>query len=1006
VSSPSTAFRTIAQSLILGILLIGLAAGAQAVQRLDAGALHGGSLRLTDGSAFRAEADRTAAAATTTRPAGRPSGHCCRKAMPRGALPGSVAFLILSLTYPLVPRSQQGWQTARRSSSSPCSDIVTAIVSFPGATQATRAEVGGKGYSLIRMVEAGLPVPPGAVLTTAFFAPWFDALQASAPWAALVGAAPDAWPALCQALQALCPALMLTSIQRQALAQLHEHLAMHAEGGLFAVRSSSPEEDLASASFAGGYATRLGVPLADLEQAVRYCFASSLDERVLVYKRAHGFDVLTPRIAVIVQQQLDSEVAGVGFSLNPLTNDYDEAVIDANWGLGESVVAGQASPDHFVVDKVSRRVVTRQLGAKQVSTWLRPDGGTVERNRYREAEFTLSDAQLGALTDMMCRIEALYEQPTDVEWAYAEGQLHVLQARPITTYVPLPSEMVTAPGQRRRLYSDIALSSGFTINAPISPMGLDWMKEGVRSVVETFIGPVRRDFPIEEGLWFFAGGRMYQNLSNVLWLASPKKMAKGAVASDALMAEILASIDVERYRAGTRPPWARFRMLRVVPRMLWRLRGFMWNVLRAVLAPERARRAYQRRVDAYERAFKEDVDYDLPLDAFRRAYAPRMTRYLFEVTMSAFVAFAAGQKGVDLVVPKKGARADVLAEQLKRGFTGNVVVEMGIALFRLGRLLDRADLADVDRLARRIEQREMPAAFLSAWDAFLTTFGWRGPLEMDLARPRYADGPRLALQQMALMNVDGDGLGPAVAHQRLVEERRQAYRSLLRRSGWLRLVLLRRAYRIVDCFAGTRDAPKHYNLLFHHAVRRRVLMEGRRLAREGRLDAAEHIFDVTFEDLEAAALDPAWDLREARERRTRFLKVLEAQVPVFPPVIDSRGRILRPPRREEQPGALSGMAVSPGVVRGPVKVLRDPHEKPVEKGDVLVAYTTDPGWTPLFANAAAVVLEVGGVLQHGAVVAREYGKPGVVGIDRLMTRLRDGQRVEVDGTAGVVRLLA
>jgi len=142
-----------------------------------------------------------------------------------------------------------------------------------------------------------------------------------------------------------------------------------------------------------------------------------------------------------------------------------------------------------------------------------------------------------------------------------------------------------------------------------------------------------------------------------------------------------------------------------------------------------------------------------------------------------------------------------------------------------------------------------------------------------------------------------------------------------------------------------------------------------------------------------------------RETRTRFLNKLKAQVRTFPPVIDSRGRILRPPPRAERAGELTGMAVSPGIVTGPVKLLHNPHEKRVNKGDVLVAYTTDPGWTPLFVNAGAIVLEVGGMLQHGAVVAREYGKPCVAGIDGVMTKLQDAQQVEVDGTAGVVRLL-
>ena len=277
---------------------------------------------------------------------------------------------------------------------------------------------------------------------------------------------------------------------------------------------------------------------------------------------------------------------------------------------------------------------------------------------------------------------------------------------------------------------------------------------------------------------------------------------------------------------------------------------------------------------------------------------------------------------------------------------------------------------------------------------------------MDQVSPRYADDPDIALKQMSFMTGDDEGFDPEAAHKRHVEERRRAYEELMTRSGWLRRVLLRRVHRIIDLFAGTRDTPKHQIVLFNYALRKRALIEGKRLVREGRLDAAEDVFDLTSRDLESANLDPSLDLREVREERTRFLKILEAQVTEFPQVIDSRGRILRPAPREERPGELSGMAVSPGVVTGPVKVLRDPHEKPVHKGDVLVAYTTDPGWTPLFVNAAAVVLEVGGVLQHGAVIAREYGKPCVVGIDRVMTKLHDSQRVEVDGTAGVLRLLS
>jgi rifampicin phosphotransferase len=353
----------------------------------------------------------------------------------------------------------------------------------------------------------------------------------------------------------------------------------------------------------------------------------------------------------------------------------------------------------------------------------------------------------------------------------------------------------------------------------------------------------------------------------------------------------------------------------------------------------------------------------------------------------------------------KTAEERELAARLQRGVRGNVVVEMGLALYRMARLLDRSEFEDLDRLAERIEGRRLSLEFLAAWDDFQGRFGCRGPQEMDLASPRYADDPRLALRQMSFMASD-DAFDPGAAHERLVEEREAAFEALLRRSGPLRRALLRRVYRLNELFAGTRDTPKHLIVLANYALRRQALRRGQALVREGRLDVAEHVFDLSFDDLGAASVDPTLDLRAVREERGSFRWKLETHVRAFPAVIDSRGRVLRPPPKEISPGLLRGVPISPGVVTGPARVLRRADEKPVEKGDVLVAYTTDPGWTPLFVNAAAIVLEVGGVLQHGAVVAREYGKPCVAGIDQAVTRLRDGDLVEVDGAAGTVRRLS
>lgn len=879
-----------------------------------------------------------------------------------------------------------------------------ALVVFPDSEKPNVDEVGGKGHSLIRMAQAGLPVPPGVVLTASFFTPWFDDIKATATWRALAHAGTEEWSTLCQQLQRLCSALLLTDHQRRVLEQCRQALASGSLARLFAVRSSSPEEDLASASFAGGYETRLGVGPADLEGAVRGCFASTFGERVLVYKRARGFDVLSPRIAVVVQQQIASDVAGVGFSLNPLTNDYDEAVIDACWGLGEPLVSGRVSPDHFIVDKVSRQVVERRLGAKRTSSWLDPAGGTLERLDHRASELTLSDAQLVEATDLLCRIEGLYQQPTDIEWAWADGRFHVLQARPITTFVPLPPELVTKPGARRRLYMDASLADGLTINKPISPMGLDWIEDLVSAVAARYAGPVQIDATPEEGLFLAAGGRLYSNISTALWLQSAKALAEGRAQLSSLQSETLAGVDLT-YRSARRPSWMRLWTLRLVPRILWGLGPFLWNTVTASLTPARAFRAYQRKVDAYEESLLA-FDYSLPLDRFLRTYTPPMVRHVMDTTLPTLGAFVLALASLDRMLKGRSAEAKALAEKLKLGFPGNVVVEMGHAMFRLARLAAREDFADVNQFAERIARRDVSAEFLRAWDEFLSRYGSRGPMEMDVASPRYADDPRLALRQMSFMAVDDGGFDPGAAHERHVRERRQAFNALLPHVGWLRQARLRRIHTVIELLAGTRDTPKYHLVLFNYALRKRALMEGQRLVADGRLDAAEHVFDLRFRDIEASSGNSSLDLRQLRSERTPFLQILEAQVRTFPSLIDSRGRILRAPPRPETPGELKGIAISNGVARGPVKVLHDPYEKPVEKGDVLVAYTTDPGWTPLFVNAAAVVLEVGGMLQHGAVVAREYGKPCVAGIEAVMTRLRDAQRVEVDGTAGVVRLLS
>ncbi len=334
-------------------------------------------------------------------------------------------------------------------------------LAYPFMTDETPelTQVGGKAMSLILMTQHGLPIPPGFVLSVAFFEPWLRTIQQTPEWTQVLASSPGALKQRCDRLRGLCTALELEEMHKAALSQALEALKAHGDSSLFAVRSSSPEEDLEGLSFAGGYESVLGVSEGDLEDALRSSFASCFGERVFAYKREHGLAVDQPRVAMIVQKQIDAEAAGVAFSLNPLNNCYDEAVINANFGLGESVVSGQVSPDLFVVDKVSGTFLERQIGRKETCIWLSAKGGTYETPAPIPDQFSIWDEEGLEITRLLTQLEGDFGLPIDIEWAIAaetleQRRLYLLQARPITAHIPLPEKMLTEPGEPRMLYID------------------------------------------------------------------------------------------------------------------------------------------------------------------------------------------------------------------------------------------------------------------------------------------------------------------------------------------------------------------------------------------------------------------------------------------------------------------------------------------------------------------------------------------------------------------------
>ena len=451
---------------------------------------------------------------------------------------------------------------------------MTTIFSFTASERPPMEQAGGKALALMQMTGAGMPVPPGCMLSVKFFEPWLDTLKASSTWDDLTKT--DDIGQTAGTLQRLCCSLNFTESQKNELENALKSLQEQNHGHLYAVRSSSPEEDLEGASFAGGYETTLGVTVDAIEDAIRYSFTSSFDERVFVYKKEHGFRLDQPRIAVIVQQQVDAESAGVAFSLNPLNNCYDEAVINANHGLGESVVSGETDPDVFVVDKLNHEILSTRIGSKQTVITLNPAGGTVKSTRSNHQETAITPTQALELTRLLEKVETHYQKPMDIEWAIAGGKLFLLQARPITTYLPLPPEMITAPGASKRLYANSTLIEQ-GLQEPLSVLGTDFLGY----VLNVVGGPVAEGAVGLDGVTFTAGGGYYMNISYALMMGMKNNALAPGSTGDPRVTALLDNIDMKQYLSGQLSP----KLKAMRGKMIFKMLPMATGVLEAYLRP-------------------------------------------------------------------------------------------------------------------------------------------------------------------------------------------------------------------------------------------------------------------------------------------------------------------------------------------------------------------------------------------------------------------------------------
>ncbi|NKB33332.1 MAG: hypothetical protein GKR91_09560 [Pseudomonadales bacterium] len=859
------------------------------------------------------------------------------------------------------------------------------LVSIASDARPDIAEVGGKGVSLIHLSQGGFNVPPGYILTVEFFKQWNQQLAASVQWQQMLQTSPDdlsEFTKSCDRLKAFANTLEFSVEQIEAIQQSVD------TNKSYAVRSSSPEEDLADSSFAGLYETLLDVSVDNLLDAVRSCYLSCVDARVFIYKHKLGMAFDSPHIAVVVQELVQSDVAGVAFSLNPINNDFDEALINSSFGLGEALVSGEITPDSWTVNKVSHEVIKFTLGDK---------GG----NQSDKA--SLNDNQIKSLSQATCRVEEYYQQPMDIEWAFYQDELYFLQARPITTYIPITSEMMTEPGEKRILYMDESLADGITISGPVSTITSNYLIYIFDILFNHLDNRLTLFLPPKDTLMFSTGVRIYTNVTNMGRWRNLAQLGELKKIIDITYADILLTCDLDPYKIKKANLLERLKLTPLVVKTLWSLRLTITSTLKAIFRSEKFHQHYEERLTVFDEFLNEPLPTHLSIHEFLLHYFIPLGEVSQATTAPALGLFAwRGTGALNKLIDDESEQQKQLVESIKSG-SDDMVMIMGLKIYELSTLLEPSAFDDLEGLAEQIKARSVDANFLSYWDQFIHDFGCRGPLEMDLAQPKYADDPLVVLRQIAPIVKSERDFDPRVNHKLLKEKRHEAYNELLELLPKKKQKKLIKAYQYICDFEHSREIPKDHLVTFQKRFREYLLNLAKIWLDANRLDSIDQIFDFRVDEILNAQQDESVDLREILANRDPYLARAK-RVRHFPHAIDSRGRILRPVR-EQVPGQLTGSPVSSGIVTGPVKVMHDPFEKELKKGEILVAYTTDPGWTPLFINAEAVLLEVGGELQHGALVAREYGKPCVAGIVNVTHELEDGQMVEVNGNSGSVRLL-
>jgi pyruvate,water dikinase len=859
------------------------------------------------------------------------------------------------------------------------------VLEFQEIDQTRVAAVGGKGAHLgeLSRIE-DVHVPAGFCVTTdAFRRITTDTPSIDARLDRLTRLSLDDGEAIRTLSAEIRRALERIAIPDDLTAAITHSVARLGERAAYAVRSSATAEDLPTVSFAGQQDTYLNVvgSAAILEHISR-CWASLFSERAVSYRLRNGFDHQNVHMAVVVQQMVFAQAAGILFTADPVTSNRKVASVEASFGLGQALVSGLVNADSYKVR--DGEVVARKIATKQLAIVASPAGGTQEQaiDPERQEQPALTDAQVVRLAQLGRRIEAHFGHPQDIEWCLVDDGFQIVQSRPITTLFPIPA----AGDQENHVYVSVGHAQMMT--DALKPLGLSfWLLTTPRPM-------------------YVAGGRLFVDVASDLASSTSRAsllevMGRGdPLIGDALQnilerGDFIPSLPDE----GSGVPSAGGAQVPI-------------ETDPAIVAD------LIRRNQESIAGLKRDIGTKSgsALFDFILADIQELRRMLFDpqshqVFMSAMEATWWLNEHIEAWLGEKNA-----ADTLTQSVPYNITSEMGLAL------LDVADVIrphpDVVAFLQHVEDDSFVGELAAleggleardAIQAFLDNYGMRCVGEIDITRPRWSERPT-TLVPLILGNIKN--FEPGAGERRFEQGRREAWekeQELLARvrdlpEGERKADETKRMIDRVRTFIGYREYPKYGMVSRYFVYKQALLEEARRLVRAHVLREKEDIFYLTFQELHDVVRTNHVDDQLIARRKNEW-RSSQALTP--PRVFTSDGEVVAGMyRRDNVPiGALVGLPVSAGTIEGRARVIHDMAEADLEAGDILVTAYTDPSWTPVFVSITGLVTEVGGQMTHGAVIAREYGLPAVVGVEQATRLIRNGQRIRVNGTDGYVEML-